>query len=98
MLLIVVQPAFSLSQSRDAPRLNLPQTVVRKIHFLEPVAALFEYTQVSRRVSEIAQRLRAFPNRHVHNEERIVRVNNVCGVARASLRAKRSRRSGLQVG
>lgn len=72
-----------------------PETVVGLVHFLEPGATLLEYLDMARVVDEGFQRVDGGPDAHVDDDERIVVVGDVCGVALGGLEAPKEAGAGF---
>jgi len=85
MFLVVFQPLAAVRDRGDVAGGNPPETITGLIHLFEPLGAVAKYLGVIRLVSEIAQRLDRFPDRHIDDHERIVVVGDVGGVARFRL-------------
>src|ERR1700674_1053974 len=85
MLLVVFQPLAALGDRGNVAGRDPPETVAWLVHLFEPFRAVAKYLGVIRLVSEIAQRLDRFPERHIDDHERIVVVGDVGGISRFRL-------------
>src|SRR5437762_848081 len=85
MLLVVIEPLAALGDRGNVARRDPPKAVAGLVHFLEPFGAVTKNASVIGLVREIAQSFERFPNGHIDDDEGIVAVRDVRGVARFGL-------------
>src|SRR5579883_1630052 len=84
--LVMFQPFPPFRDSRNVAGRNPPQAVDWLAQLLEPLRPLLENFEMRRGVSELAQRLHGFPNRHIQYHRRIlVVIQNVGSIPRCRL-------------
>ena len=82
-----LQPAVSFFHGGDVPRRYPPQRLARDLGFLEPASTVLIHRRMRGTVGEGLQRFHALPNRHVHQQVRVVGNPDRRGVAGAVLQS-----------
>ena len=73
----VPQPGQTVVDRRQRSRGHPPQGLVRAVEALEELAPADHHFRMRGAVDELEQRLRVFPHRHVHEQQRVHRRLNV---------------------
>ena len=85
MLLVVLQTLAALRDGGDVAGGNPPETVVRLVHFFKPLGAIAKSVDVSGCVDVVAQHFDGGPDRQVDDDEGIVVIGELGGVAGSRL-------------
>jgi len=93
VLLIVLQAFAALGNARDVAKWNPPEAVAGLLHLLEPFGAVAKHSRVIGLVGIGAQRFEGLPDRHIDDNEGIVVVSNVRGIADFGFKAPDETRS-----
>ena len=98
MLLIMFQPLAAFRDGWNVSDGNPPQTIMRFVHFLEPLCAIAKRRDVLRGVNKVLQRFEALPDRHIDDDEWVIVVRNIGGISRFRLQSPHESRTAIGKG